>query len=68
MDEKETQFNAENQHEKIRFLFATPDTPVEEVPFMLRVGVWWRGSEVGEFVENCQQIVLDPGVGLPGVV
>jgi diguanylate cyclase (GGDEF)-like protein/PAS domain S-box-containing protein len=68
VDEKETQFNAENQHEKVRFLFATPDTPVEEVPFMLRVGVWWRGSEVGEFVENCQQIILDPGVGLPGVV
>jgi diguanylate cyclase (GGDEF)-like protein/PAS domain S-box-containing protein len=68
VDGKETKFDAENQHEKVRFLFATPDTPVEEVPFMMRVGVWWRGSEVGEFVENCQQIILDPGAGLPGVV
>ncbi len=68
VEEKETKFDVENHHEKVRFLFATPDTPVEKVPFMLRVGVWWRGSEVGEFVENCQQIILDPGAGLPGVV
>ncbi len=68
VDEKETKCDVGNQHEKVRFLFATPDTPAEEVPFMLRVGVWWRGSEVGEFVENCQQIILDPGAGLPGVV
>ncbi len=68
VDQKETKFDTGNQHEKVRFLFATPDTPVEKVPLMLRVGVWWRGSEVGDFVENCQQIILDPGAGLPGVV
>ncbi|TAG91486.1 MAG: diguanylate cyclase [Oscillatoriales cyanobacterium] len=68
VDGKETKFDGGNQHEKVRFVFATPDTPVEEVPFMMRVGVWWRGSEVGDFVENCQQIILDPGAGLPGVV
>ena len=68
VDEKETNFDGGNQHEKVIFLFATPDTPVEKVPFMRRVGVWWRGSEVGDFVENCQQIILDPGTGLPGVV
>lgn len=68
VDEKEAKFDADNQRGKVRFLFATPDTPVEEVPFMMRVGVWWRGNEVGQFVENCQQIILDPGEGLPGVV
>ncbi|MEZ2228171.1 MAG: diguanylate cyclase [Microcoleus sp.] len=67
-DEKETKLDGENQQQKVRFLFATPDTPVEKVPFLLRVGVWWRGTDVGEFVENCQQITLPPGVGLPGVV
>lgn len=68
VDEKEAKFDADNHRGKVRFLFATPDAPVEEVPFMLRVGVWWRGNEVGQFVENCQQIILDPGEGLPGVV
>ena len=68
VDEKETKFDVENSHDKIPFLFAAPDTLVENSPFLLRVGVWRRGTEVGEFVEGCQQITLEPGMGLPGIV
>ena len=68
VDEKQTKFDAENRRDKVPFLFAAPDTAVEDIPFLLRVGVWRRGTEVGEFVENCQQINLEPGAGLPGIV
>ncbi|MEG4345917.1 PAS domain-containing protein [Microcoleus sp. A003_D6] len=67
-DEKETKFDAEHRRDKVPFLFAAPDTAVENIPFLLRVGVWWRGTEVGEFVEHSKQITLEPGAGLPGVV
>ncbi|MCW6050734.1 diguanylate cyclase [Lyngbya sp. CCAP 1446/10] len=68
VDEKHTKSDAENTHEQVPFLFAAPDSNVEDIPILLRVGVWRRGSEVGEFVENCQQITLEPGAGLPGIV
>jgi len=68
VDEKETKFDAENRREQVPFLFAAPDSNVEDIPFLLRVGVWRRGSEVGDFVESCQQITLEPGAGLPGIV
>lgn len=68
VDEKETKFDAENSRHRIPFLFAAPDNVLEDIPFLLRVGVWWRGTEVGEFVENSQQINLEPGAGLPGIV
>ncbi len=69
VDEKHTKFDAKDTHDRIPFLFAAPDSNVEDIlPFLLRVGVWRRGSEVGEFVENCQQITLEPGTGLPGIV
>lgn len=68
VDEKHTKSDAEDTHEQVPFLFAAPDSNVEDMPLLLRVGVWRRGSEVGEFVENCQQITLEPGAGLPGIV
>ncbi|MBE9123765.1 diguanylate cyclase [Tychonema sp. LEGE 07199] len=68
VDEKESKFDAENSRDKIPFLLAAPDNVIENIPFLLRVGVWRRGTEVGEFVENCQQINLEPGAGLPGIV
>jgi len=68
VDEKEIKFDAENSRDQIPFLFAAPDNIIEDIPFLLRVGVWRRGTEVGEFVENCQQINLEPGAGLPGIV
>ncbi|WP_339384787.1 diguanylate cyclase [Tychonema sp. LEGE 06208] len=68
VDEKESKFDAENSRDKIPFLLAAPDNVIENIPFLVRVGVWRRGTEVGEFVENCQQINLEPGAGLPGIV
>ncbi|MBE9185022.1 diguanylate cyclase [Microcoleus sp. LEGE 07076] len=68
VDEKETKFDGKNSGDQIPLLFAAPDNVIEDVPFLLRVGVWWRGTEVGEFVENSQQINLEPGAGLPGIV
>ncbi|MEG4282603.1 diguanylate cyclase [Microcoleus sp. A006_D1] len=68
MDGKETKFDAEYTRERVPFLLTVPDSNVEDIPLLLRVGVWRRGSEVGEFVENCQQISLEPGAGLPGIV
>ncbi|MCY7384750.1 MAG: diguanylate cyclase [Microcoleus sp. CAN_BIN18] len=68
VDEKETKFDAEDTCDPVPFLLTVPDSNVEDMPLLLRVGVWRRGSEVGEFVENCQQITLEPGAGLPGIV
>jgi PAS domain S-box-containing protein len=68
VDEKHTKCDAEDTRDRVPFLFAVPDSKVEDIPFLLRVGVWRRGTEVGEFVENCQQITLEPGAGLPGIV
>ncbi len=69
VDEKHTKFDAEDTDDRVPFLFAAPDSNAEDIlPFLLRVGVWLRGSEVGEFVENSQQITLEPGAGLPGIV
>jgi len=67
-EQKETKFDREDRRDQVPLLWAVADGNVENIPGLLRVGVWWRGSEVGEFVENCQQIVLGPGKGLPGMV
>jgi diguanylate cyclase (GGDEF)-like protein/PAS domain S-box-containing protein len=39
-----------------------------ETPFLQRMGVWQRNSEVSEFVEKSRQTIFALGEGLPGSV
>lgn len=54
--------------EKQSLLSVPLSCPIEETPYLRRVGVWPMTREVSEFAEKDQQITFAPGAGLPGAV
>ncbi|PSB37742.1 diguanylate kinase [filamentous cyanobacterium Phorm 46] len=54
---------------EIQSLLSVPlSCPIEETPYLRRVGVWPMTREVSEFAKKDQQITFAPGAGLPGAV
>ncbi|MEG3886471.1 diguanylate cyclase [Microcoleus sp. herbarium19] len=66
--EKENRFGAPKKCEKLPLLCLPLCCPIEETPYLRRVGVWPMAREVSEFAEKNQQIIFAPGAGLPGSV
>lgn len=66
--EKENRSGAEKKCEKQPLLCLPRSCPIEETPYLRRVGVWPMAREVSEFAEKNQQIIFAPGAGLPGSV
>ena len=63
-ENKNTTFGTEKQS-----LLCVPlSCPIEETPYLRRVGVWPMTREVSEFAQKDQQITFAPGEGLPGAV
>lgn len=66
--EKKTRFGAQKKCEKQPLLCLPRSCPIEETPYLRRMGVWPVAREVSEFAEKNQQITFTPGAGLPGAV
>ena len=66
--EKENRFGVQKKCEKQPLLCLPLCCPIEETPYLRRVGVWPVVREVSEFTEKDQQIIFAPGAGLPGAV
>ena len=63
-ENKNTAFGTKKQS----FLCVPLSCPIEETPYLRRVGVWPMTREVSEFAQKDQQIIFAPGEGLPGAV
>ncbi len=66
--EKNTRFGTETNCENQPLLCLPLCCPIEETPYLRRVGVWPVAREVSEFAQKNQKITFVPGVGLPGSV
>ncbi|MEG3879485.1 diguanylate cyclase [Microcoleus sp. herbarium7] len=66
--EKENRFGAKKKCGKQPLLCLPLCCPIEETPYLRRVGVWPMAREVSEFAEKNQEITFAPGAGLPGSV